>query len=307
MNIESAVERFVSRLGSEHVVIYVFHGVIERQLHEVRNYTRKHLEVGYFRKLLAELKARGNCISMDILASARSAADLPSRPFLITFDDGFENNLSVAAPVLKDFSMSATFYVTTGFIDDNAMSWIDRVEHCVERTPHASVRVPWRCSPVYFSDVASKVAFLREVRQRVKNNAKLDVEALVSAIHQDCGQEMVSSSDDPLDRKLSWQQVRELASDRDFIIGGHSHRHQILSFLSEDELRTDIHTSLSRLKEKADVGAYHYSYPEGGAHCYSPLVISMLMGFGVRCCPTAIDGVNYVGDDLFHLRRVMIE
>ncbi|HEX5532476.1 MAG TPA: polysaccharide deacetylase family protein [Actinomycetales bacterium] len=41
---------------------------------------------------------------------------LPARPFVITFDDGFVDTLTVAAPVLERHGVSATVYVTTGFI-----------------------------------------------------------------------------------------------------------------------------------------------------------------------------------------------
>lgn len=306
MKTVSAIPQLVSHLSDDHVAIYLFHGVIEKQRHEVRNYTRKHLELEHFLKLLKALKVNGSCISMEMLACARTKGDLPRRPFVITFDDGFENNLTVAVPALKELGMAATFYVTTGFVDKNAMSWIDRIEHCVEYTPRAEVRVPWRVKPSRFFDAASKIAFLKDLRVHVKSDPKLDVECLICSIHRECGKQLVSESNDPLDQKLSWEQVRELASDRDFIVGGHSHSHSILSFLSEDALHAEIAESLSLLEDKAGVGADHYSYPEGLAHCYSPLVIDVLKSHGVRCCPTAIGGVNRAGDDLFHLKRIMV-
>jgi len=36
---------------------------------------------------------------------------------LITFDDGYRDNLEVAAPVLEEFGLPATFFVTSAFID----------------------------------------------------------------------------------------------------------------------------------------------------------------------------------------------
>ena len=52
----------------------------------------------------------------------------PKNSFALTFDDGFENNMSIAAPILTDYKVPATIYVTTNFIENNEMSWIDKIE-----------------------------------------------------------------------------------------------------------------------------------------------------------------------------------
>jgi hypothetical protein len=55
-----------------------------------------------------------------------------------------------------------------------------------------------------------------------------------------------------------------------------------------------------------DVAIEHYSYPEGLANCYSDRVIDLLRRQGIVCAPSAEHGVNRVGDDLFHLKRIMV-
>jgi peptidoglycan/xylan/chitin deacetylase (PgdA/CDA1 family) len=50
--------------------------------------------------------------------SVSQALTYPSQPVVcITFDDGCETDLIAAAPVLHEFGLSATFYVTAGFLD----------------------------------------------------------------------------------------------------------------------------------------------------------------------------------------------
>ncbi len=139
-----APDSYADRLVDNGVAIFLFHGVIRPLQTEVRNYTRKHLPVDDFVAVLRSLKARGTPVSMDdVIADRAGRAPLPQHAFAITFDDGFANNLTVAAPILAEEKVPATFYVTTDFIDRNRMSWIDRIEYAVEAVRQGSLRCPW--------------------------------------------------------------------------------------------------------------------------------------------------------------------
>ena len=54
------------------------------------------------------------------------AGTLPSRALAVTFDDGYADNETLAAPILKRLGMSATFFVATGFLGGGCM-WNDQV------------------------------------------------------------------------------------------------------------------------------------------------------------------------------------
>jgi peptidoglycan/xylan/chitin deacetylase (PgdA/CDA1 family) len=288
------------------LTIFLFHGVIERQQHQVRNYTRKHLPVADFEAMLEGVGRAGRAMSMDdVVGICRSGESFPKGAFAITFDDGFENNLTVARPVLSRLGIPATVYVTSGFIDENAMSWIDRIEYAMELVSTGVLTLPWSEGSVSFTTTAEKIAVLGDIRTHVKSMPDLDVDAFVSGVFRQLNMEEVRSSTEQLDQKMTWDQVREWCGDG-FSVGGHSHSHAILSFLSPSELAREIDVSLKMLSEKAGIVTPHYSYPEGLAHCYSDSVIRMLKDRGITCCPTAIDGINQPGADPFHLRRVMV-
>jgi len=68
----------------------------------------------------------------------------------------------------------------------------------------------------------------------------------------------------------------------------------------------EIQISIKLLKENAGIAPKHYSYPEGQEIDYSDKVIKELKSRGVLCCPTAIDGMNNLSTDLFHLKRIMV-
>lgn len=291
-------------LSDDGLTIFLFHGVVERSRYAVRNYLRKHVEREDFLRFARELAGAGHALSMEQVVHHHEAGEpFPPRAFAITFDDGFENNYSIAAPILKDLNLPATFYVTTDFVENDAMSWIDRIEHCLEVAPAGRLRLPWADGPRDFATTADRIRLLDDIRFHAKRDPAVDADALAADIFAQCGVETIRRSDDPLDRKMSWKQVADLHADDLFTVGGHTHRHRILSFLSPEELEAEIRTSVQLCRDRAGIAVRHYSYPEGLRHCYSPAVIDVLRRHGVVCCPTAEPGVNRHTDDLFHLKR----
>ena len=100
---------------NEQMRIFLFHGVVREHRHRLRNYTRKHLSVDEFVNFVRAAKKLYQPVTMDeCLEACLGKSDLPPQPFTVTFDDGFENNALVAAPILVDLGLPATFYLTTG-------------------------------------------------------------------------------------------------------------------------------------------------------------------------------------------------
>ena len=106
--------------------IFLFHGVIKKNNYKIRNYNNKHILESNFFKFLKFLKRKGNFLSVDeICYHVINKINLPKNTFCITFDDGFENNFSIARPILKSLNVPATFYLTSNFIDKNIWTFIN--------------------------------------------------------------------------------------------------------------------------------------------------------------------------------------
>lgn len=63
----------------------------------------------------------------DIAGALASGSDLPARPVALTFDDGFADFHDSALPALVQRGMTATLFVTTGWVaagsDPGALTW----------------------------------------------------------------------------------------------------------------------------------------------------------------------------------------
>jgi peptidoglycan/xylan/chitin deacetylase (PgdA/CDA1 family) len=293
-------------LRRDEVAIFLFHGVIPEQVHRVRNYTRKHLPRADFEKALAALREHGRQFAIpEIVDMMAAGGKLPEYGYAITFDDGFENNLTVAAPVLRRYETPATFYVCSSFVDENRMSWTDQIESAFEAAASVDLRIDgMRLRKTLASD-QEKIEALDVIRGYVKNNPDVEPYGFAAGIVAGAGG-LPKDRDPWLDRKLTWKQVGELAHDPLFEVGAHGQSHRILSFLSAHELKREISESIGKLRDAIDQQVRHFSYPEGLAYCYSPEVIAELKAAGIVCSPTAVEGTNGPGTDPFLLRRTFV-
>ncbi|MCO5184366.1 MAG: polysaccharide deacetylase family protein [Anaerolineae bacterium] len=75
----------------------------------------------------------------DLALVITQKQDLPEKPVIITFDDGYRDNYENAFPILQQHGFKATFFVITGPIDQGAeqyMTW-----EMVEQMSQAGMRI----------------------------------------------------------------------------------------------------------------------------------------------------------------------
>jgi peptidoglycan/xylan/chitin deacetylase (PgdA/CDA1 family) len=68
---------------------------------------------------MAFLKSHGfHTVSLDHVYNAiHHNLPLPSRPIVLTFDDGYESNFIIAAPILKKYGFCATEFMVSSFVN----------------------------------------------------------------------------------------------------------------------------------------------------------------------------------------------
>ena len=54
--------------------------------------------------------------------------DFSKNTVVVTFDDGYVDNLLWAKPILERFDIPATIFVTTGYVEDKRPFWWDELE-----------------------------------------------------------------------------------------------------------------------------------------------------------------------------------
>ncbi len=95
-----------------------------------------------FRQQLAWLRDNGYTAIdyYDLSTAIVGMAELPEKPVLLTFDDGYLDNYTAAYPLLQEYGYKATFFIVTDFVDlgrEGYMTWpmieeLSRAGHRIE-------------------------------------------------------------------------------------------------------------------------------------------------------------------------------
>lgn len=103
---------------------------------------------------LALLKREGyTSVSLgDVIDAIDNGKQLPARPIVLTFDDGYANFATVGVPLLKEAGFTATSFVVSGFVGRPGFMSVDQVRDAAAQgmtigahTQHHVdlARVPW--------------------------------------------------------------------------------------------------------------------------------------------------------------------
>ena len=296
-----------SKLKDNEISIFLFHGVYKKNNFLIRNYTKKHLEENIFEKCISELKKEANPLSMDdVIRIYENKEKIKGKNFVITFDDGFENNYSVAMPILDDLKIPATFYFSTDFIENNSMSWIDKIEYCIENTLQESIKLPWVKKKFLINTSFTKIKLLDYLRKKIKKDLSFNLNAFVTYMFNECKMKEIKSLNTEIDKKISWSQVKKIKTNKLFTVGGHGHEHFSFRSLSFKKFKEQIDKSFRLFERKINHKLEHYSYPEGQKIDFNKKISKYLKNKKILCCPSAIPGFNFKNTSLFELKRIPI-
>jgi hypothetical protein len=113
------------------LAILIFHRVLARPdplLPDVPDVQRFHALIGWMCKWF-------NVLPLDAAVRQLGNGTLPPRAAAITFDDGYADNASQALPVLRHHGVTATFFISSAYLDGGRM-WNDSVIEAIRCTRH---------------------------------------------------------------------------------------------------------------------------------------------------------------------------
>jgi peptidoglycan/xylan/chitin deacetylase (PgdA/CDA1 family) len=182
----------------------------------------------------------------------------------ITFDDGYRDNHEVALPILGDCNATATFFISTGLVDNPRTPWWDELAWIVRTTTRDRISVPGRSEPLTIN--GDRDGVIRRVQTAAK---RLPGGALDDFVQQVAESAATGRIPDELRPAwLTWDQVREMRR-AGMEIGGHTVNHPVLSRLSPERQQFELSESFRRIETELGERPRTMSYPVGGLEAYN--------------------------------------
>lgn len=181
---------------------------------------------------------------------------LPKNAICITFDDGYLNNLEVAAPLLKELAIPATIYIATGFSHGENM-WNDRLLDLAGNLKLSELDLSVLDEPKrLLIDQASRIDVAHFLIGKIKYLPYQQRKELIAKLYQ------ANNVEESPARMMTPVQLIQL-SDYGIDVGAHTVDHPILKVNDEAEQFQQMKDSKEALEKWLEKPVKGFAYPNG--------------------------------------------
>jgi peptidoglycan/xylan/chitin deacetylase (PgdA/CDA1 family) len=212
-----------------------------------------------FERQMAFLSKHRRVVPLSWLVEEIASGASPSAGTVcITFDDGYLDNLTVAAPILEKYRLAAMLYLATGYIERSEPQWADILHWLF--TYRTSDRLSIPSIGLEAANLASPAG--RAVALRLLHSHLLESDHDGRARVLSEMEEQLAPAVKPPRLTLNWDEVRELRRRYPFFeIGGHTRDHIDLRRHRGEIARSQITGCADDLRRELGVKPEHFSFP----------------------------------------------
>jgi len=272
-------------------------GVYSFNYHRIGDYNKTKFDPNIFscdeeqfEKQVVFFKSNFDVISAseltDIINTKKSPKD---RYALLTFDDGYIDNYTIAYPILKRANCPATMFIVTDFIDKQIVPWWDEVAWLIKNNDENFLDVSNWSLPknIKTLPIHDKI---KVILRSFKDNKVLSIKEKLNILRNDAANKIdLRSCNEQL--FMTWDMVREMANNN-IDIGSHTCTHQILSHLSVSMQLLELKNSKEIIEREIKKRVTAFAYPVGGANAFTPNTMELVKNNGYDHALTFIANIN---------------
>jgi peptidoglycan/xylan/chitin deacetylase (PgdA/CDA1 family) len=309
-----AVSGFYSLWGlfrRESIVILTIHGVMDKGCDAEWEPTRPQISSKHLEHSLKLTLKYCKFISLDEAVDMLSGnIQFQRNCVVLTFDDGYRNNLTHAWPVLVKLKVPAIVFPAVGHIEKRECFWFDRLDYAIQQHAAAGGRYCALGDERIEIDSTNRKSLRKSIKTvifKIKELSGSDDEVMaiaektISQLEAAYGKSLNTMIEsDAWCGVMSWDDLK-LARERGMDIGSHTVDHARVGLLDEAAVRWQLSESKRIIEEKLQQECKYFCYPNGD---YSEAVIPQVREAGYKAALTTKEGLNYRGDDLYTLKRM---
>lgn len=279
----------------------------------------KGLDLELFKRQLDFFKKNFSVVRMeDVIEAANGEKVLPENALLLTFDDGYIDNFTVAFPLLMERGMQGSFFIPGRTFTENVLLDVNKIHFVLASAPIdqlvKDLEVLVKGSASDYPDIPSydELYAIYAKRNRFDDENTVFCKRILQTVLPE--ELRISISSILFEKYVGFSESnfsRELYMNRDQIrlmkksgmfIGLHGYDHYWLANLSEEQMHRDIDKALEVMDEFIDRRCWVMNYPYGN---YSEEVISYVKKRGcVLGVTTEVRMADVSSDDRYRLPRL---
>ncbi|HEY3496208.1 MAG TPA: polysaccharide deacetylase family protein [Polyangiaceae bacterium] len=215
-----------------------------------------------FDRQLGTLAQYFTFVGVNELCAFAAGRPIPPNSLAITFDDGYLDNYEIALPILKRHGAKATFFVSTGTIDDRRLHWWDRIAYIVKRTALDKLKLSYP----YELDIslADRALAQQRLLRIVKTYHGLDLDRFLDELGVAARVAWSAQLESAFAERMimTWDHVRELKS-AGMDVQSHTRTHRVLATLGPSALVDELAGSRADLAREIGEAPRALAYPVG--------------------------------------------
>ena len=271
----------------------------------------KGLDRPLFRRQIELMKNNFNVVTMEqVMDAAQGGSELPDNALLLTFDDGYIDNYTVALPILEEYGLQGSFFISGKTFTEHQLLDVNKLHYILASTDayrlledvkkqmdhYRGSEYDYAPTQELFDEYAvagrydsKEIIFVKKMLQTVLP------ESLRNTISSNLFKKYVGISEEQLafELYLTEEQIRAMKRHGMFI-GVHGYDHYRLGCVPAEQMKLDISRGLEVMDEFIDRKRWVMNYPYGD---YSSDVLDYIKGEGACLGLTTSVRVAEIGRD----------
>ncbi len=304
------VHHILRATNRDKILIFTIHGVMSERYKQKWTPLRKQLDPLILENTLSTLVKHYTFVSMEDLFNREPKAFSSKPRAVITMDDGYQNNIDIALPILKNFGIKPTLFVSTFHISTQQPFWFDRLDYALQKVHSSVFTVSSHGFSFQFrnSNREELRQSYRQFRAKLKIFFSDDIEMneavwnITTDLEKQTNQSLTDIIQDDLwSKPATWSDLKACSENQSLSIGNHTKNHIRIGHVAENHCVNQLVSAKNDIYEQIGKAPRFFCYPDGS---YSESAKANVQSTGHEAALTVKRGLNDSLEDPFLLKRI---